>query len=974
MKSENFKINDFVFDYLTVFLFLFYGVFSDHYTISAQNNLSPVPVIDLSKNPNIDYYSQQDFNADSQFWSVTEDAEAVMYFGNNDGILIFDGSHWTTVHLTNSSSVRSLAKGADGTIYAGGYNELGYIKHNEFGDYRFISLKESLQLQNVSFENIWQIDVIKERVIFRSFKKLFVLENGNVTQIPSKNSFIKSFLVGDRYFVQDANEGLYELNLDKNQISEYFSAEAIDNYSIVYISDNFDLITSNGKIFETNQKSLSLKQSIFEDSNDQIISVLKLDPSSVLLGTLSQGIKVLKKEGAGYHISSINSANDKTVLNLYKTSNGNVWALLDSGLEFLNYNSPRTTIFNQASVYDTYWDKDYFYVATNKGVYYSDLLNQNINPNSFKKLNDIPGQAWSFNELNGELFINHDKGLFKLTRDFTSERIGGVNGVWKTIKLKNYPNTYLVCTYEGIYILKNENGNWIIRNKVQGFDESSRDILATHNPNVFWICHGYKGVYRITLDKQLERAIAIDHFTEKNGLPAKFNINVFKWQDETVFSTNNGVYKFDEYDKRFKPYKPLNKIIDTTRNPRTIIDAKDKTWVVQDDELGFFLTNSNNPKIQSDIFLQTKGTFNRGMESITPLSENSLLVGTHNGLFLYDLSNTIRQEGVKTFFTKITYYRDQNTVNLPVDKDSIVEIPNNLNSIKFSFATPSMVNNQNIKFSYKLEDVDKDWSSWQHLAFKEYSLLTPGNYVFKVKSKNVLGNESKIASYQFYIRPKWYQSGMAYVGYAIIFLLLLITGQQLLARKIKKENQKSILKEQRANKLLQLEINQLKLEQDKEKIERDKKHLQRDIIEKSKELANYTMLLVNKKNFFDQLQEDLKELKQISKNKQSNQKILEIFKKMHRNNIDEQYLQVFDSNFESVHHEFFTNLKQKIPNLSKKELRLSAFIKMELSNKDIAPLLGISIRGVETARYRLRKKLNMEHDDNLMEFFESLKS
>ena len=135
MKSENFKINDFVFDYLTVFLFLFYGVFSDHYTISAQNNLSPVPVIDLSKNPNIDYYSQQDFNADSQFWSVTEDAEAVMYFGNNDGILIFDGSHWTTVHLTNSSSVRSLAKGADGTIYAGGYNELGYIKHRGFGDY-----------------------------------------------------------------------------------------------------------------------------------------------------------------------------------------------------------------------------------------------------------------------------------------------------------------------------------------------------------------------------------------------------------------------------------------------------------------------------------------------------------------------------------------------------------------------------------------------------------------------------------------------------------------------------------------------------------------------------------------------------------------------------------------------------------------------------------------------------------------------
>ena len=83
-------------------------------------------------------------------------------------------------------------------------------------------------------------------------------------------------------------------------------------------------------------------------------------------------------------------------------------------------------------------------------------------------------------------------------------------------------------------------------------------------------------------------------------------------------------------------------------------------------------------------------------------------------------------------------------------------------------------------------------------------------------------------------------------------------------------------------------------------------------------------------------------------------------------------MEIFDVNFENIHHNFFEKLKNINATLTKRELRLCAFIKMDLSNKEISPLLGISIRGVETARYKIRKKLNINYEENFNLFFEKI--
>ncbi len=82
----------------------------------------------------------------------------------------------------------------------------------------------------------------------------------------------------------------------------------------------------------------------------------------------------------------------------------------------------------------------------------------------------------------------------------------------------------------------------------------------------------------------------------------------------------------------------------------------------------------------------------------------------------------------------------------------------------------------------------------------------------------------------------------------------------------------------------------------------------------------------------------------------------------------EQDWQVFENNFNQVHEEFIKKLLMNYPNLTPSDVKLAAYLRMNLSTKEIAHLLNITNRSVELKRYRLRKKMNLETEVNLGEF------
>ena len=935
----------------------------------------------IGNTPKVIKYTRNDFKADPQFWTMCEAPDKSLIFGNNDGAIVFDGEHWQKVFLPNNSNVRCIVKTNNDKIYVGGFNEVGVLQKNKFGSYFYKSLVNELHLQDKNLENLWQVHQFNNLIIYRSFLQLIVINENRATLLPPNNIFTYSATIGDNYFVQDTDYGVYKLNSKSINLELVFDKKLFSNDELVSILPTKDpniilLVSKTGIIYTGNisKKTIIHKRNLFlGEKIDQITTAISLDNYDYLFGTLSSKIIRLKNSGTiNNGDETFPSISNASIHFLFQTENKNIWVLQNNGLSFIDFKSPFLSVFDQGSVYDILVKDNTVYVATNNGVFYSKFSSNN-NSFNFIKVEGLQGQSWAIQNIDNDIMISHDTGIYKLV-DGKAQKIGLQPGFWKITSIKEKPGFYLASNYIGLYLIEKKGENWKIVNKIKGFEESSRDILADSEPNTYWICHGYKGVFKVHINSDFSRVDAVDHFTDKNGLKSAFNINVFKWKGKIVFTTNTGIYVFNDQTNRFVPFAPLNKLFDPTKNTRKILENNNKTWFIQDDEAGYFDSNSGNPKLHKDLFLNLKGSFNRGTESIYPMNDKVFL-GTNSGLYLYSISNNKVKDKYPTIISQINYTHNQKTNLIEIKSDNnSISLPNQTDILRFEFSSPKMLSSTEINYSYKLENVDENWSPWQRNAYKEYTHLRPGNYVFVVRSRNFVGLIGEEAYCKFTILPKWYQTNLAYLFYLIIGISLIYFIRSYVIKKIAFERLKSKIEVKKNQQLLELEIDRLKLKHDKEEIYKDKLILEEDIIGKSKELANYTLLLSQKKNAFTDLKDDLKQLRELLKNEESKRKITEIFQKLNQHKIGEEYMEIFDVNFEKINHEFFEKLKHIDSSLSKRELRLCAFIKMDLSNKEISPLLGISIRGVETARYKIRKKLNINHEENFNLFFEKILS
>ena len=942
---------------------------------------------DLRGVPSIIHYNRNDFSADPQFWTMCEDGEGILYFGNNDGALVYDGENWQKVTLPNGSSVRSLLYSKDGEIYAGGFNEFGKIKQDSFGVYYFESMLPILGNETHNFENVWDILEGQQSILFRTFKMLIAVENQKATILPADEAFTFSRVIGDKLYVED--KGLLKhLDLQNLQYQIVFEKAQIRNEDLVAMLEHRDdqllAVTKQGSLFIYSMDSgkITWKEDIIpKNSNNLVTCALKSKEGFYFLGTLSTKTLILDSnaETLGV-IQAFDQLQDQTVLNIFESSQGNIWAMLNNGLDCIDLSSPVTSVFDGASVYDIKLAHNKVFLATNQGVYFSEPSKEPsfYSALKFTKVKGMEGQAWAIHLYEDQVLASHDKGVYVFRPDGSTYALSGISGIWKIIPIQGNPNHYLACGYDGMYLIKFQ-GNldrFEYVQKIEGFGESSRDILQSEDPHVFWVCHGYKGVYRVRLNQDFTRVIGLEHFRDQNGLPSPYSINVFKYGEQTVFTTNHGIYTYDESDNTFLPFDTLNTVFGIEKNVRNLQKVGHRLWFVHDDEAGYVDLVQGKPgkELNKDLFMALKGEFNRSMECILPIDETLVLMGTRTGLFAFDLAYDKDGKKQKVIFRKVAYTQGQDEIEAPVVHDDYkpLQIPHDASNIRIGFAVPGFKDSRQVQYSYLLEGQSKDWSPWTVRSSVELNYLKPGDYRLLVKARSRIGEASDISSYALTVLPHWYQTSFALAAFILLSFLLVFLLFMAVQRKIKTEREKALIDQAEKTKVLELELQQMKLENEKRKIEKDKEILEEDVVHKSKELANYTMLLVKKKELLNELNDQLKDIRKAAISEREKSKLRALERRIQSNLSDEEHLQMFDANFERVHQAFFQELKSAYPNLSIKELRLCAFVKMNLTNKEIASILNISVRGVETARYRLRKRLSLDHAVNMVEFLDSL--
>lgn len=148
-------------------IYIFLCCYLLHSTINSQNNLE-------NGFPLINNYSPKEYGADTQNWAIMQDERGIMYFGNNLGLLEYDGADWKLYPLPNNSTVRSLQQGDNGKIYAGGVGDLGYYLPDSLGRLSFHSLLKYVPKENRDFSDVWEASLCDGKIYFNAAKYILV--------------------------------------------------------------------------------------------------------------------------------------------------------------------------------------------------------------------------------------------------------------------------------------------------------------------------------------------------------------------------------------------------------------------------------------------------------------------------------------------------------------------------------------------------------------------------------------------------------------------------------------------------------------------------------------------------------------------------------------------------------------------------------------------------------------------------------
>lgn len=955
--------------------------------------LSIVPVLSLSGQfksigvPEIWNIGRSEYRGGTQNWDIVDDEQGNIYVANNNGVLRFDGEDWEIFPSSNNSTVRSLAFGTDKKVYVGAYNEIGVLDKSERTGISYRTLNHLIPEDARNFDDVWNIYQTRSGVVFQSFESIFIYRDSTIRVIKPRERFGNSFYVNNDYYVVEAGIGLRILSNDTLRTVDddpLFTRDEINSLTPFGRTALLVGTMNNGLYILTDQ---GLQRWDSEISGELVRSKLYcgyLQNQTYLFGTIKSGLYVVNERGEILeNLSRSNGLQNNTVLSLFTDRQNNVWLGLDIGIDFLKSSLPTSVIndnFNIASTYATAIYKGRLYIGTNQGLYTKELdkLRSHINI-KYDLVEGMEGQVWNLTVIDGELLCGHHNGAWSVN-GLQSKRLTNTRGVWNFKEIPGRENLLISGTYDGfITFEKGKDGSWQFREKVEGFDVSSKDLIL-NDDNSLWMSHGYLGLFNIQLNENFDSVISVEVFSGKGNLPSELPYFLHERGDDFFVSTNQGIYQFDRQSREFYRQDELNSFFGDLELLYLLkTDSNRNLWYSARKGMGVFrLLEDGTYTNISTPFLDLNNALVSPFDNIYIQDQSNVFIGTQKGLVHYDPSvykdyfdgihvyiNTVR---ISSRRQDSTWYCSGNSDTDELDLKSRFTLPHSWNNISFRFASPDMENTGQIEYSYTLHNFDDDWSDWTSLNSKEYTNLREGEYCFEVKARNIYNNVSTADRYSFRVKPPFPRSYRALILYFIVFSGLIMAAAFIYRRRIEVVRIQEKNRQIEALRKTEQTLEEQKMEAEKEIMQLKNERLQSDMKFKNKELANATYHIIQKNKFLNSLKQDLSAMIQGTSNDSTSGELKRLIRKIDRDIQNENNWDVFDRYFDEVHQEFHSRLKKRHPDLTPGDLRLCSYLKMNVSTKEIAPLMNISFRGVEISRYRLRKKLRLERSVNITDY------
>lgn len=935
-------------------LLILYTLFFLTQELHSQSNTTALANIPLKIQ-----FKPIDYNGSIQSWSFDQDSLGILYAANNNGLLEFDGMNWKLHQVPNTTRIRSVKVDTQNRIFIGGQGQLGYFERTK-QSLSFVSLLELLPPDKKEIAETWKILENDGNIYFNTESELFVFKDNTMKALNLGGYMRYAFVVNGKLFAQFYNNGLFQL-INEEFIPIQGTLISSDIISMVENRERIYCFTREGQVYQLTDSGLNLLE--IPVHLGAVNDAKKLTSGEYVVGTQNNGLFFFNPDFTFNRLLTKNTGlSDRTVKSIHEDQFQNLWVALNNGIDYLELSLPFSLLNEQAGIEGTGYAaikfKNQIYLGTNNGAFIQKKESKDPEDYPFEFVKGSEGQVYNFSPVGNSLILNHDRGAFDLTNNKLN-RFKEI-GSWKSMDMK-LSGLMLSSGYRGISFYEKKNNKWSIVKSIPNLDESIR-MLQFQNDSTLWATHVSKGAFKIEFDKNANMTKEIKLYGAAHGFPSNLKINVHALNKKLVFSSEKGIYDFDAENQIFIPNTYLNDRLGTDYVNELVSSNDNSVYFIQNQSIGELKQKGyGNYEKKTNIFKHVNKYLNDDLPNISILDNDNIIIGAKEGFILYQPNKKkLVENSFKTFIRTVEIETSSDSIetfdpsiidNLGIDKNK---------PVTFQYASPYFDGFKDLTYSYKLTPLDKNWSKWSSMGEKEYNFLPSGTYTFEVKALNIYGDQSEVASFAFEILTPWYFSTWAKIVYSLLVLVAFLLYPLVQRKKFKAENLVIRESKEKELKIKDREIDKLVNEK-----------LQTELDLKNDQLTTTAMQLIKDNEFIKEIQT---KIENALDQKNPNKKLHNIIKMIDKALSDNDSWDKFEYHFDQVHGNYLKKLSDNDIKLSPREIKLAAFLRMNMSSKEIAAMLNITTRGVELARYRLRKKLKLERDQNLVEYLIQLDS
>ena len=703
--------------------------------------------------PSIRTYSPKEYHAQSQNWAIVQDRAGIMYVANGEGVLEFDGVRWRLIPTSNRTPVRALAQDAAGRIYVGAVGEVGYLAPDARGQMAYVSLKDRLDSDHSRFSEVWKIHPTAAGVYFFTRDFIFLMAPDGVRTWQVERPLHNGFGVGERFFVQEMDVGLLEL--DGQRLSPLPWGEAFKRDKIFFI-----LPWAGQLLIGTRDRGLVLadgsKLTPFPTEADAYLKEHLLYQGALLpdgtlaLATLSGGAVLLSPEGRIRKILAPSTGlSDNTVYTFCADRQGGLWMGLSRGLARVQWSSPFSrfdaSLGLEGTVISLRRHHGELYAGTGQGLFRLEPRTA-AGPARFQMVPGLKTQTWATREAAGGLLVGNYQGLYELKQG----RVAPVRRV-DSATLAIFPDSRTGKVYlgldGGLGVLdpRGGHGAGVFEGKVPGVTNRIFTIEADDQGRL-WLGSTSGEILRAAFPESPAQPL-VEHFSAAQGLPVNRQVDVVKVGGRIVFATNAGVYEYLEESRRFQPDPRFAPYF--ASGPRRVLllaQAPDgRVWMqTQDEATGLHDLAVGTPggdgcyQWERNPFLRFSSIV---LDAILFDPDGVVWLGGEDGLYRYDPALVPDQP--LSFAAQVR-------------REVLGE-----DGVRLEYSAPSFESDWTNVYQTRLDGFDRDWSAWTPDPFKKYAHLPFGDYVFRVRCRNAEGAVSGEGRWAFTLPPPWHHTWWA---------------------------------------------------------------------------------------------------------------------------------------------------------------------------------------------------------------------